>query len=277
LIKVKREIISLRNLHNHKMKIKLSPRLFVLALCFATISKLSAQDSTVVINKWHYLAQPYIMFPVIDGTIGLGQLPDAEMHATADDIFSTMQFGAMLYFEAHNDHWALSSDMIYVDLSQDAESKRGIISAVAGTKQFIWEAAGLRRINPWFDAGIGLRLVSMESSLDMNLDSTAVGGGGQRSKRISDTWVDPIIAGRIKLPAGKRWLFQLRADMGGFGISSNFTWQGQADVSYRLSKLLQLGLSYRILAIDYENGSGSDRFLYNVDMYGPALKIGFNF
>ncbi len=259
------------------MKIKLLQSLFVLALCLATINKSSAQDSTGIKNKWHYLAQPYLMFPVINGTIGLGQLPDADIHANADDIFSTMQFGAMLYFEAHNDHWALSSDMIYVDLSQDAESKRSIISAVAGTKQFIWEAAGLRRINPWFDAGIGLRMVNMESSLDMDVDSTAVGGGGHRSKSISKTWVDPIIIGRIKLPAGKRWLFQLRADLGGFGIGSDFTWQAQADVGYRLSKLLQLGLSYRILAIDYQNGSGSDRFLYNVDMYGPALKIGFNF
>lgn len=257
------------------MKIKLSQSLFVLALCLAAISKSSAQDSTVIKNKWHYLAQPYLMFPVINGTIGLGQLPDADIHANANDIFNALQFGAMLYFEAHNDHWALSSDMIYVDLSQDAESKRGIINAVAGTKQFIWEAAGLRRINPWFDAGIGLRMVNMKSSLDMDVDSTL--GGGHRSKSITETWVDPIIIGRVKFPAGKRWLFQLRADMGGFGIGSDFTWQAQADIAYRLSKLLQLGLSYRILGIDYAKGSGDDRFLYNVDMYGPALKIGFNF
>jgi hypothetical protein len=111
----------------------------------------------------------------------------------------------------------------------------------------------------------------------MDVDSTVLGGGWHRSKSISKTWVDPIIIGRVKIPAGKKWLFQLRVDIGGFGIGSEFAWQAQLDVGYRFSKLFQLGLGYRFIGIDYEKGSESDRFLYDVDTYGPALKFGFNF
>jgi len=259
------------------MKIKSSQVLMLLVLCFGAISQSLAQDTTAAKNKWHYLLQPYLMFPVMDGQIGIGQLPDADIHASANDIFSNLKFGAMLYFEAGNDHWALTSDMIYMDLSQDVAGKNGIISGEAGAKQFVWEVAGLRKIKPWLDLGIGLRLVNLQSSLDLDIDSTMLGGGGHKSRSVSETWVDPIIIGRIKVPVGKKLLFQLRADMGGFGIGSDFTWQVQADVSYRFSKLFQLGLAYRVIGMDYEKGTGDDRFLYNVDTYGPALKFGFNF
>jgi hypothetical protein len=259
------------------MKMKVPGCLFVLVLCLAALSKSFAQDTTVVKNKWHYLLHPYAMFPGMDGKIGLGELPDAEFSASTDDIFNNLKFGAMLYFEAYNDHWALTSDLIYMDLEQDVEGKRGIVTGEVGAKQFVWEVAGLRRIRPWFDAGIGFRLVNISSSLNLAVDSTALGGGGNRSRSISNTWVDPIIIGRLKLPAGKKWLFQLRADLGGFGIGSDFAWQAQADVYYRFSKLFQLGLGYRFIGMDYEKGTGNDRFLYDVDTYGTALKFGFNF
>jgi len=62
------------------MKMKVPGSLFVLVLCLAAMSKSSAQDTTVVKNKWHYLLQPYAMFPGMDGKIGLGELPDAEFN-----------------------------------------------------------------------------------------------------------------------------------------------------------------------------------------------------
>jgi hypothetical protein len=254
-----------------------SKQLLLLALVTAIACIQSfGQDTNVVKKKWHYLVQPYLMFPVMDGTIGLGNLPDADIHASTSDIFSNLKFGAMLYFEAANDHWALTSDIIYMDLGQDIEGKRGIISGEAGAQQFLWELAGLRKLKKWLDAGIGFRVINIKSSLDMTVDATVPGGGGPRSKTIAETWFDPVIIGRAKFPA-KKWLFQLRADLGGFGIGSDFTWQAQLDVSYRFSKLFHLDLGYRFIGIDYEKGTGSERFLYDVDTYGPALKFGFNF
>jgi hypothetical protein len=53
--------------------------------------------------------QPYLMFANMNGQVGLGELPDADINPSASDIFSNLQFGAMLYFEANNNKWAITS------------------------------------------------------------------------------------------------------------------------------------------------------------------------
>jgi len=79
--------------------------LFVIIVsAFATVS--FAQDSATMKNKWHYVVEPYVMFPNMNGTVGVGNLPNADVDENPGDIFSHLQFGAMLYLEAHNDHWA---------------------------------------------------------------------------------------------------------------------------------------------------------------------------
>ena len=247
----------------------------LILISFGIINGSVAQDTTMGKNKWHYLLQPYLMFPAMNGTVGIGALPNADVNANASDIFSHLQIGAMLYAEAYNKHWALTSDIIYMDLSQDVEGKRGIINGQAGATQFVWEVAGMRRLKPWLDLGVGLRMMNITSSLKINVDST-IAGGGFRSTNLAETWVDPFVVGRVNVPVGKKWLLQLRADVGGFGIGSKFAWQTQADIAYQFSNLFQLGLGYRIIGVDYEKQDGSDRFLYDMDTYGPVLRFGFH-
>jgi hypothetical protein len=73
-----------------------------------------------------------------------------------------------------------------------------------------------------------------------------------------------------------KWLLQLRADIGGFGIGSQFAWQLQPDIAFRASRLLQLGIGYRVISNNYNKGSGSNRFLFDMEEYGPQIRIGFN-
>jgi len=259
------------------MKLNLCSRLMMLLICFVIGGNSFAQDTTVAKKKWSWTVQPYLMFPVMDGDIGIANLPDAGIHASASDIFSHLKFGAMLYAEAANDRWAITSDIIFMDLEEDTEGKRGILSGEAGMKQFVWEIAGLRRLTAWLEGGIGFRLVNLQSDLTMQVDATVPGGAGPRSGSVSETWVDPVIIGRIKFPSKTKWSFQLRGDLGGFGVGSDFTWQGQADVGYSFSKLFKLSLGYRFIGIDYEKGDGSERFKYDVDTYGPVLRFGFHF
>ena len=250
--------------------------MFYADACIVAIGKSSAQDTAAAKSKWHFLVQPYLMYASMNGQVGLGELPDADINPSASDIFSNLQFGAMLYFEANNDKWAITSDIIYMDLGTDIEGKRGILSGEAGAKQFVWELAGLRKLRPWLEGGIGFRIINIKSDLEMQVNASVPGGAGPRSQSISETWVDPVIIGRVKFPA-KKWLFQLRGDVGGFGIGSDFTWQVHPDISYRFSKLFAMSIAYRVIGIDYENGSGSDRFKYDVDTYGPEVKFGFHF
>jgi len=65
--------------------------------------------------------------------------------------------------------------------------------------------------------------------------------------------------------------------LGGFGIGSEFTWQIQAEAGYQFSELFSLNLGYRYIGIDYETGSGTDYFAYDIDTFGPEIRLGFNF
>jgi hypothetical protein len=236
----------------------------------------SAQDSTQTHSRWEFLIEPYLMFPNMKGTVGIGTLPDGEVDAGINDIFSRLQSGFMLYAEAQNGTWAVSSDFLYMKLKQDAEPSRAIHSGSVSVSESAWELAGLRKFLPWLEGGIAGRLVSI--NVDMEVIRNEVGGfTTAQSKSMTQTWFDPVLVVRMKLPDAGRWLLQLRGDVGGFGVGSDLTWQIQAYGGYRFSDLFQVTAGYRALSIDYKKGTEQDRFLYNVTTFGPVLQIGFNF
>jgi hypothetical protein len=68
-----------------------------------------------------------------------------------------------------------------------------------------------------------------------------------------------------------------RADIGGFGIGSNLTWQLAAYIDFRASKLISILGGYRFLSADYETGSGDELFRYDMNISGPALGVSFVF
>jgi hypothetical protein len=51
----------------------------------------------------------------------------------------------------------------------------------------------------------------------------------------------------------------------------------QAYAGYRFSKVFRLTAGYRYLSMDYDKGTDADRFVYNVDTFGPEISFGFNF
>ena len=248
----------------------------LLALVVLVAVTCIAQDSTQASKRWHFLVEPYLMFPTMDGTAGIGTLPDADFRLGTRDIFSKLQSGFMLNVEAQNGTWGVSSDVLYMKLKQDVEPTKIIKSGSATMSETAWELAGLHTLLPWLEGGISLRLLSIQ--MNMEVVRNQVGGTtSTQSESITNTWVDPVLAVRMRLPDTGNWLLQFRGDVGGFNIGSKLTWQLQAYGGYRFSDLFQVTAGYRALSIDYEKGTDKDRFLYDVVTYGPVIRLGFNF
>jgi hypothetical protein len=251
----------------------------ILVISLAFLTQLHAQDTTSqksAKNKWAFQIEPYIMFPNMKGNVAIGNLPEVEVDANVGDIFNNLQMGLMLYFEAHNDKWAISSDVIYMDLLQDVNEGKVINSGELGATQVAWELAGLRKVLPWLEVGVSGILNSVNS--DVNLVVNNIGPGTtNKSADISKTWVEPMIVTRVKSPSDKIYIYQFKGEIGGFGIGSDLAWQAEADLGFRFSKLLQVTAGYRMISLDYETGSGEDLFVYNVDTFGPVIRLGFNF
>lgn len=246
-----------------------------------TTTKTTAAAATEIPVKsgWNYLVEPYAMFPNMSGDIGLGNLPNATIDVDSDQIFSNLKMGAMLYLEASNEKWNVNSDLLYMDLSKGVKSSALIGNGTVSAKQLGWEVAGLYKVKPWLQFGVGMLLNSIKSEVNINQNNILGGGVTNRTKEISETWVDPMLIAVFTNQPGKKIIYKFRGEVGGFGIGgeSNFAWQIQAYAGYRFSELFQIQGGYRVIGLDYENGTGENRFLYDVNTYGPVLRFGFNF
>jgi hypothetical protein len=243
-----------------------------------TSTQIDAQETAPVKSGWSFLVEPYAMFPNMSGTVGLGNLPDVTTDISSSDIFSKLQMGAMLYAEASNEKWKVSSDLLYMNLAQGVKGNSIINSGEVSAKQLGWEVAGLYKVTPSLQFGVGILLNSIEAGVDINRN--IIGGETTNTKKEdTNTWVDPMLVAIYTNQPGKKFIYKLHGEVGGFGLGSetNFAWQMEACAGYRFSDLFQIQGGYRIIGLDYQKGSDSDRFLYDMDTKGPVIKFGFNF
>ena len=78
-----------------------------------------------------------------------------------------------------------------------------------------------------------------------------------------------------QLDFADKWKLAGRGDIGGFGVGSDFAWQGLAAVNWQPFKYVSFIGGYRALYQDYEEGSGLDYFRYDVTIHGPVVGLNF--
>jgi hypothetical protein len=228
-------------------------------------------------GQWHYLVQPYAMFPNMKGETSVAGLQPIHVDEDPQDIFDNLQMGAMFYAEARNDTWTFSTDLLYMDLGAEMSSDGpALIEEIeVGVAQIGWEIAALRRLTPNFELGLGLTYNQLEVDVDISVvlpgPPTELSAGGK------EEWIDPTVVARATWPINDHWFLQARGNVGGFGVGSDLMWQIMADVGYRPSEAWFLTFGYRVIDFDYDQGSGLDRFVYDMKTFGPVLRLGFVF
>ena len=242
-------------------------------LIFSTLT-LSAQEEVDKEKNWNFIAAPYLLFPNMSGEITVKGLP-ADASANTNDIFSNLNLGGMLYFEANNGQWAIILDGYYVDL--EAEGVTPLLSrkATIEMNQLAVAIGGLYRINSWFEVGLGGRINSIGSTLTIAPGEYILPGS---EFSMDETWFDPIITARAMTQLNEsKWRFGVMTDFGGFGIGSKYAYQVNAFVGYELSNWLEIDAAYRLDGKKYEKGSGTDLFVYDVILHGPSIGFVFKF
>lgn len=227
-------------------------------------------------KTWNFLTDIYLLFPNMNGETGIGDLLSVPIDANPGDIFSKLKFGGMLYVEGQTKKWAITSDLVFMNLGNEITETTLLHSGTVKANQGIWESAGLYRLFSFLEVGVGGRLNHLKTSLDVRRNVLPA-GTEEVVRESTVNWFDPLIVTRLTADIKDKWLFQLRGDVGGFGIGSDFTWQAQAYFGYRFSHLFQLTAGYRILSIDYEKSTDSEPFVFDIDEFGPVIRFGFNF
>jgi len=221
---------------------------------------------------WEYDAAAYAWLMGLDGTIGLSPIGAGQpVDASFSDLAGFLDFAAAGHFEAHNPRFRLLGDVNYARLgaTRDATIDGQTVSVDLDYTQWILELGGGYRLSGVVD----LLLVGRYYIQD--LGNTAEGITGSSTSKTSYSWGDVFVGARWTQPLGDRWWFSIRGDIGAGG--SDFAWMGNAGLGYRFSDLFTLGLAYQILSMDYQTGSGTDYYKWDVALNGLGLILGFTF
>ena len=186
------------------------------------------------------------------------------------DILDKIDFAFMGVVEVGRGDWSFAADLFYAKLG--ADKTVGPLSFDVGMEQFIGNFVVVRNLiddgTTRFDIYGGVRVSYISTDLFIDrpiLPDTNVSG--------SKTWVDPIIGVRVNRNLSEKLFVRGVADIGGFGIESDFTWQAYAALGYRLNEKSAISIGYRGLGTDYTDGP----FTYDVISHGLILGYEYKF
>ena len=166
------------------------------------------------------------------------------------------------------DRWGLIADLFYAELSQSRATPLGLLFSQARieTDAKALSAYAAYRVHEDDRVSIDLMAGFRVNSVDLDLSLSPGLLPGQRLG-LSETWVDPLIGGRVRFAITDHWFATALADVGGFDVGSDFTWQVFASLGYQLDERWSVQGGWRHVAIDKEI-DGRD---VENDFSGPLL------
>lgn len=212
-------------------------------------------------KKWSVDASLYFLGAGMDGEVGIAGA-SADLDVDFSDVLENLEFGAMAFARVGRDRWAFTTEVVFMGL---AASKDAIS---ADFDQWLVEPRLSYRASPYLDPFVGVRYNNL---------SGEIRGSFGRSPSGTQDWLDPILGADFHIPATRELSFVLHGDIGGFGAGSDLTWQLFPYAHWRFAQRASLQAGYRLFDTDYETGSGSSEFRYDVLTHGPQLGVTFHF
>jgi len=229
-------------------------------------------------DRWTVTLAPYLWAAAMDGHAVVGGVK-SDVDVPVQDILKDLSFGAMLALDVQRDRFGVGVNGLFARVSPD--SKVGDIKIDVTSDSGQLAIAPFYRLVEWqygvSSSGAPLRLVvAPEAGFRLTYMRTELDLHPGPTVDSSETWVDPLIGSRIGLDLTDRWLITGEANIGGFGVGSDFTWNAQAYVGYQTSlfgRPTTLLLGYRALYQDYHHRN----FEWDVTMHGPVIGTAVRF
>jgi hypothetical protein len=227
-------------------------------------------------GAWHFTIAPYMWATGISGDVSVANLPQVPVDLAFSDVISDVDFGVQGHVEGRKDRLGFGLDVMYVNLGPPVASDAPVIGQLnleADVRQTLAEgflfyrvASGGRRDNPAvLDVLAGTRYNDSRSRLKATTDAgTAYDGEFQDLG-----WWDALAGVKFRAPLGSRLAFLGRADLAGFG--SKVTWNLAGDLAFGASDHWAFGAGWRHLDIEYDQGEGRDRKVFDIAYDGPRL------
>jgi len=220
-------------------------------------------------NGWNYAFSPYLWFTGLDGSItARGETFPVDI--SFSDALDDLELAIMFRFEGWKNRWGYYMETFFIDTTSRVTTNGTLLLKVDVDMWIIDLGAGYRihefttekGLPGTFDLLAGIRYY--DSGTDLFIIETGNFSSGT-------DWTDFVIGGRFSYPISEKWTFRMRGDLA-FG-GSDLTWNAVAAFDYKWKEKWSLLIGYRILDIDYEEGSGANRKAFDIRMDGPALAL----
>jgi hypothetical protein len=238
-------------------------RIFFCLICIAIVVVPQGETQTIGSDEWQFQIAPLYLWAMnLDGTMQLGGGPTGEFEVDFKDAFGNLETAFTVHFEASKGRWGLLADAMYLNLKGEQPIGTPAEAAEVRVKNLILEGAGGYQVADRFWIIAGLRYFKIDPTVSFevlpDIDP-------------SMSWTDAFAGVMWRPQLGKRWTFGARFDIGTGG--SDFVWNAQAVIDYRLGSWAAVFAGYHYMDYDY---SSSDTVLkYDVAMNGPVAAFRF--
>lgn len=212
---------------------------------------------------WSFRLTPELWAPSLDAEVDIGGRRRAETDVA---VFDDLEGVASLEGEVRRGAFALTAEWTNLDVGEDATAG-GVPASIDldGTLATFLAAWRVVEREHWSaDVLAGGRYLAIDAE---------VTGPGERRASTRQIWGDPLVglAGDVALSA--RLTLGVRADVGGFGVGSDVTWQARGRLGFRVLEHVTLAAGYRHLDVAYEQGDVAIDFA----LTGPFLALDLTF
>jgi hypothetical protein len=241
----------------------------IAAACLAAALAAALSAPAAAQDGWSVTLSPYAWTPGIAASVGT-RFGELEADASVGDVLSALDLAGMGVVEARNGRWGLIADLLYADLTERRDSPFGALFSRARVDTELTLASGYLAVRLHEDARVAVDAMAGLRAVSVDLDVTLARGDLRaRSFGVGDSWVDPLVGGRLRLALTDRWFAAAFADLGGFGGGSDLTWQSVGTIGYRFDDRWSAQGGWRQLVIE-KRIDGRD---VTLDLGGPLLGV----
>lgn len=227
-------------------------------------------------GDWQQTVVLYGMGAAIDGDAQIGDLT-VPVDLSMSDVFDSLEFGAMGAYRADNGTWSFTLDATFMGLGGSSRTERGLVKGDVDLDQTTLVGTVGRRWTENLEFLFSLAYVDLSTDLEVATTAPVTGVVTTRTASKDASWVDPLVGLQYSAPIADDWRFNLRGDVGGFGIGSDLTYQLLANVRWQANDMLGVVVGYRVIAFDYEDGNGPGYQRYDLLEQGPLVGVTVSF
>jgi hypothetical protein len=200
--------------------------------------------------------------------------PEGEVDATLSfgDAIKDLKFAFMGTAEARNGPWSVIGDLLYFSLSQSASTPRGTLFSKVDADSRITVGSGYLAYRVYEDPRIAVDLGGGFRAFRADVETTFKGAALPTETFENDqTFVDPIVAARVRMAFDDAWFGTVMVDGGGLDDSS--TVQALATVGYRYRENWAFQGGYRYMKAEWDTDFGDS----SLEFSGPILGVTYRF